>query len=100
MTPLLEAGAIRSYFCSICSAFLTCYLIFVRLPLSDMMFSLDHGVVAILFLQNYHNGWHSEVFVLNDCTDFDQKEKRHTHTNYYFGDFFVLIICCTRHKSI
>ena len=51
MTPLLEAGAIRSYFCSIFSAFLTCYLIFVRLPLSDMMFSLDHhGVVGILFL--------------------------------------------------
>ena len=50
MIPLLEAGAIRSYFNSICSAFLTCYLIFVRLPLSDTIFSLDDGVVAILFL--------------------------------------------------
>lgn len=50
MTPLLEAGAIIPYFCSIYSAFLTCFLIFVKLPPFDIVHSLDHIVVAILFL--------------------------------------------------
>lgn len=33
-----------------CSHFLICYLTFVKLPLSDMVYALDHRVAAILFL--------------------------------------------------
>ena len=50
MTPLTEAAAIVSYFCTTCSAFLTYHLIFVKLPLSDIILSLHYVVVAIFFL--------------------------------------------------
>lgn len=39
MGLILEAGAIISFFCSIYSACLTCYLIFVKQPLSDMVYT-------------------------------------------------------------